>query len=268
MVHIPKFGLGTWQNTDPEECANSVAYALELGYRHVDTAQAYGNEEYVADGLERADVGRDEIFLATKVHDEFAGLGYDRFFEAAENRLDALNVDYLDLLYVHWPIGQYDAETTLPQLDRVVDEGIADRIGLSNFTPELLDEAREVLDTPLFAHQAECHPFLPQQELIEHAQEHDYYFVAYSPLARGDVLENEILVDIADKHGVSATQVSLAWLTSKDNVAVIPKATSEEHISDNWAARELELDDEDVERIESIGRTERYVDRENAAWNR
>lgn len=266
METIPKLGLGTWENTDPEACADSVQYALELGYQHIDTAQAYGNEEYVGEGIARADVDREAFFLATKVHDEFSGLGYDRFYEAAENRLDALGVDALDLLYVHWPIGRYDAEATLPELDRAVDDGITEYAGVSNFTIELLDEAIETLENPLFAHQAECHPYLQQAHLIEHAQEHDYYFVAYSPLARGDVLTDDVLTDIADKHDASAAQVSLAWLMGKENVVAIPKATGEAHIRDNWAARDLELDDEDIDRIESIEREKRYVERDNAPW--
>ncbi len=266
METIPNLGLGTWENTDPEACANSVQFALELGYRHIDTAQAYDNEPYVGEGIARADVDRDEFLLATKVHDEFSGLGYDRFYEAAGNRLDALGVDALDLLYVHWPIGRYEADETLPQLDRAVDDGITTHAGVSNFTVELLDEAIETLENPLFAHQAECHPYLQQEHLIEHAQEHDYYFVAYSPLARGDVLKDDVLTDIADKHDASAAQVSLAWLMGKENVVVIPKATGEAHIRDNWDARDLELDDEDVERIEAIEREERYVERDNAPW--
>jgi 2,5-diketo-D-gluconate reductase B len=266
METVPRLGLGTWQNTDPTTCAESVEYALGLGYRHIDTAQAYENEEYVGEGLAQSSVDREEVFLATKVHDEFAGLGFDRFHEAAENRLDALGVDVLDLLYVHWPIGRYESEVTLPKLDRAIEAGFTRHAGVSNFTVELLEEARAVLENPLYAHQAECHPFLQQDSLIEHAQEHDYTFVAYSPLARGDVFESEVLTDIADKHDVSAAQVSLAWLSNKDNVAVIPKATSREHIRDNWAALDLTLDPEDVEWIEAIDRTERYVDRDDAAW--
>ena len=267
METIPEIGLGTWQNTDPEACAESVQYALELGYRHVDTAQTYGNEEYVGDGIARADVDREEFFLATKIHDMFDGLGFDRFHEAAENRLDAFGVDALDLLYIHWPVGSFDIETTVPKLDRAVDSGFAQHAGVSNFTLELLEETLDVLDNPLFAHQAECHPYLQQTHLIEHAQKHDYYFVAYSPLARGDVLEDDVLTDIADKHDASAAQVSLAWLLGIDNVVVIPKATSEEHIRDNWEARSLTLDEEDVARIESIDREKRYVDRDDAAWH-
>ena len=264
METIPKLGLGTWENTDPEACAASVEFALELGYQHIDTAQAYDNEEYVGEGIARADVDRDDFFLATKVHDEFSGLGYDRFYEAAENRLDALDVDALDLLYVHWPIGRYDAEATLPALDQAVDDGITEYAGVSNFTIELLDEAIETLDNPLFAHQAECHPYLQQEHLIEHAQENGYYFVAYSPLARGDVLTDDVLTDIADKHDASAAQVSLAWLMGNENVVVIPKATSESHIRDHLAALDLDLDDEEAARIESIEPDQRYVDRATA----
>jgi 2,5-diketo-D-gluconate reductase B len=268
MDRMPDVGLGTWEHSDPEECAESVRVALdEIGYRHVDTAQVYGTEPYVREGLERASTPREELFLATKVHDDDPGRGYDAVGAAAENRLVELGVDSLDLLYVHWPIGAYEASETLSQYDELVDRGVIDHVGLSNFTPDLLDEAREVLDHDLFAHQVEMHPFRQQRELLEYAQAHDHYLVAYSPLARGTVFEDETLTDIAEKHGASAAQVSLAWLLSKEKVVVIPKATGEAHLRDNYGARDLELDAEDAERIEAIDREERYVDRPDAPWN-
>ncbi|WP_114578700.1 aldo/keto reductase [Saliphagus sp. LR7] len=266
MDQIPPIGLGTWEHTDRKDCIESVRLALEMGYQHVDTAQVYGTEEYVREGIREASVDRDEIFLATKVHEDDPGLGYENFYEAARNRLSALGVDYLDLLYIHWPLGSYEAEETLPELDRVIDDGIAKHVGLSNFTPELIQEARETLENPLFAHQLEMHPFLQQDEQLEYAQRHGHSLVAYSPLARGQVFESEVLTDIAAKHGVSAAQVSLAWLLSRENVVVIPKATGSDHLRDNWEAQNLELDDEDIERIGDIDRTERFVNREDAPW--
>ncbi len=266
MRDLPAIGLGTWQNTDPETCAESVQTALEAGYRHIDTAQFYGNEEAVGEGIARADVDRDEIVVATKVHAEKFGLAHDEVIEGLEASLDRLGLDTLDLLYVHWPVGNYDAAETMPAFDELRDDGRIDHVGVSNFTVELLDEARAELDAPLFAHQAEMHPYLPQDELVEHAQTHDYTLVAYSPLARGEVFDDDVIGDIAEKHDASAAQVSLAWLLAKDNVAVIPKATGGDHIRDNLGALDLELDDEDVARIDDIGRSERFVERDDAPW--
>ncbi|WP_458206964.1 aldo/keto reductase [Haladaptatus sp. NG-SE-30] len=261
---IPKLGLGTWQNTDPEECAESVKYALELGYEHVDTAQVYDNEEYVGDGIEQASVAREDFFLATKVWIE--NLEHDDVLQSTETSLDKLGTDYVDLLYVHWPAREYDPEATLSAFDQLHDEGKVEHIGLSNFEPEHLDEAQEVLDAPIFANQVEMHPLLQQDELVEYAQQNDITLVAYSPLARGEVFEVPELNDIAAKHEASEAQVSLAWLMQKDHVVAIPKATGHDHIEDNFAALDLELDDEDIETIDGIERTNREVDPDFAPW--
>ncbi|MFA9516383.1 aldo/keto reductase [Halopenitus sp. H-Gu1] len=265
-MSLPDIGIGTWQNAEPDTCVESVQTALEMGYRHVDTAQAYGNEAAVGEGIATADVPREEIVLATKIHPEETGVAYDEVLEATQDSLDRLGVDTIDLLYVHWPTGNYDAEETLPAFDELVDRGAIDHVGVSNFDVDLLDEAREHLDADLFAHQVEMHPFLQQADLLEHAQTHEYDLVAYSPLARGRVLEHPEIESIADKHGVSEAQVSLAWLLSKDRVRVIPKATSEAHIRDNFEALDLELDPEDVAAIDAIDRSERFVERAGAPW--
>ena len=262
----PRIGLGTYRNTDPDQCAASVTAALELGYRHLDTAQGYDNERYVGDGLAASSVPREEVFLATKVSTD--RLAYDDVLASTEKSLDRLGVDSVDLLYVHWPIDSYDPAETLRAFDHLVSEGLVQHVGLSNFTPSLLDEATTHLDAPVFAHQVEMHPLLQQRELLAHAQREDHYLVAYSPLARGEVFDVPELTAVAEKHGVSEAQVSLAWLASKEHVVPIPKATSETHLRDNYAALSLELDAEDVERIDAIDREERLVDFDTAPWNR
>lgn len=266
MRGLPAIGLGTWQNTDRETCIDSVSTALEAGYRHVDTAQYYGNEEVVGEGIARADVPRDEIVVATKVHAEKFGLAYDEVIEGLEVSLDRLGLDSLDLLYVHWPVGNYDAAETMPAFDELLDRELIDHVGVCNFSIELLEEARDHLESPLFAHQAETHPLLPRDDLVAHAQKHDYHYVAYSPLARGSVFDVPEIRDIAERHGVSPARVSLAWLLRKDNVAAIPKSSSEGHIRDNLRALDLELTADDVDRIDDIDRTERFVERQGAPW--
>ncbi|XVH30790.1 aldo/keto reductase [Haloferacaceae archaeon DSL9] len=261
---MPMLGLGTWQNDDPEECAAAVEAALEMGYRHIDTAQAYGNEEAVGRGIEAADVDRGEIFLATKVWID--NLAADDVIETTEASLDKLGVDGVDLMYVHWPAREYEAEGTIEAFNELVDRGLIDRVGVSNFEPRHIDEAVDISDEPIFANQVECHPLLPQESLRGHCAERDIEVVAYSPLARGDVFDVPELDAVAEKHAASPAQVSLAWLREK-GVTAIPKATSEEHIEDNWRSLSVELDGDDVETIDDIDETERFVDPDFGPWN-
>jgi 2,5-diketo-D-gluconate reductase B len=262
---MPMLGLGTWQNDDLDQVAESVEAALEMGYRHIDTAQAYENEEGVGRGIENADVDREDVFLATKVW--ISNLDAEGVKETTEESLEKLGVDYVDLLYVHWPAREYDAEQTLAAFEELVEEGKVEHVGVSNFEPEHVEEAADVLGDVPFANQVECHPLLQQDELRAHAEEHGYELVAYSPLARGDVFDVEELTDIAERHDASAAQVSLAWLREK-GVTAIPKATGRDHIEDNLDSLDVELSDEELETIGNIGRTDRKVDPDFApdAW--
>ncbi|MFB6105378.1 MAG: aldo/keto reductase [Halobacteriaceae archaeon] len=253
---MPTLGIGTWENTDPEQCTESVRTALETGYRHVDTAQAYGNEADVGEGIARADVDREDVFLATKVW--ISNLGADDVRSSTRESVAKLGVDYLDLLYVHWPARTYDPEETMAALGDLVDDGLVERVGVSNFEPHHVDAAREAADVPIFANQVEMHPMLPQEELRDYAAETGLELVAYSPLARGAVFDVPAVQAVAEKHGVSEAQVSLAWVREKGATA-IPKATSEAHVRDNWESRTLDLDDEDVARIDAVETRDRRV---------
>jgi len=262
---LPPIGFGTY-DLAPDECEAAVSTALDAGYRHVDTAEMYENERAVGDAIRAADVAREDVFVATKVHSR--NLAYDDVLDAARASRERLGVDAIDLLYVHWPIRAYDPEATLAAFDDLRDDGVVRRVGVSNFRPELLEDALDRLDAPLFAHEVECHPLLQQAELREMAREHGHRLVAYSPLAKGAVTDVPVMRDVAAKHDATPAQVSLAWLLSKEQVAVIPKSTSEAHIRENLAARELELDDADIARIDAIDRRERQVDFDGAPWNR
>ena len=264
MVDIPKLGLGTWQNTDPEECTNSVKTALEMGYENIDTAQAYENEEDVGKGLENADVDRKDYFLASKVWID--QLVPENVKASTKESVEKLGVKYVDLMYVHWPSGDYSPQETLKAFKELVHSGEIKNIGVSNFTPEQLDKAMEIAPKHIIANQVEMHPLLQQEELLEKCREHDVTLVAYSPLARGEVFNVPELNEIAKKHDVSEAQVSLAWLMQKDGVVAIPKASSEGHIRDNYKALDLELEEEDVQKIDSIEREERMVDPGFAPW--
>ena len=265
MSELPTLGIGTYGYTDHDLCAESVRTALEEGYRHVDTAEMYENEVAVGDAIERANVDREEVFVATKVHS--SNLSYEDVLEAARRSRDRLGVEVIDLLYVHWPIRTYDPGETLPALDRLREEGVIRHVGLSNFTPSQLDEAVSRLDSPIFAHQVECHPLLPQEELRARARDLDHNLVAYSPLAKGQVTDVPELLDIAEERGATPAQVSLAWLFAND-VAAIPKASTAAHVRENYEALSITLSEETVERIAEVDRIERVVDFDGAPWNR
>jgi 2,5-diketo-D-gluconate reductase B len=266
---IPNLGLGTYRNTDHDQCRDNVRTALEVGYRHIDSAEAYGNEEAVGEGIAAADVPREDVFLATKVlHPKFAdGYAYDDIVDSVHGCLDRLDVDRVDLLYgVHWQGGEYDPETTFDACADLYDDGITDSIGFCNLTPSLIDEAREASDVPIQVLQVEMHPLHQQEEIREYCTAHDISLVAYAPLGYEAAFENPTIQEIAEKHDVSEAQVSLAWLREK-GVASIPKASVDEHIRDNWASLELVLDDEDVEAIDGIEQEDRQYDPDYApAW--
>ncbi len=177
----------------------------------------------------------------------------------------------MDLLYVHWPIDAYDPDETLPAFDRLREEGHINHVGVGNFTVETLEVAREVLDAPIAANQIQLHPMLPptegeRAELLPYAAEHGIEVVAWSPLARGEALSLAPVRAVAEKHGVSPARVILAWLSDFD-VSAVAKVSTRDHLEDNLEAPSLSLDDEDVERIESIEERKRLFDREDAPWN-
>ncbi|MFC4449230.1 aldo/keto reductase [Halorussus aquaticus] len=266
---MPMLGLGTYQDADYDECVENVRTALEMGYRHVDTTErreAYYNETAVGDAVAQVDVPRDELFVATKVGPE--DLDYDHVYRSVEESLDRLGMEYIDLLYVHWPTGDYDVTETLDAFADLREEGLIERIGVSNFTVDLLAEAVAVADEPIFANQVEMHPLLPQTELREFCARDDVNveLVAYSPIARGNVEAVGELWEVAEKHGATPEQVSLAWLREK-GVTAIPESTSEDHLRENWLSLGVDLDPEDVETLDSIDEHRRIVDPDEAPWN-
>ena len=263
-MEFPPIGLGTYDMTDPETCADAVATAVDSGYDHVDTAQSYGNESFVADGLAAADRDADDVLVATKL--DTGNLGYDDVLDTARESAARLGADSLDLLYVHWPLDTYDPDATLRALDAAVEAGLVDRIGLSNFRPDQLRTAIDRLEAPVAAHQVEMHPLFPQPELRRLAAEHGHKLVAYCPIARNEVSEVDRIVAVAEAHDATPAQVALAWLRAK-GVTPIPKAASLAHVRENVAALDLDLDDEDIATIDAIERRHRIVDFDAAPWN-
>lgn len=265
---LPPIGLGTYSDDNREQWRETVTTALEMGYRHIDTAQVYGNETYVGEGIRDSSVDRDEIFLATKtVHHDIPERAEDAG-AAIDGCLDRLGVDYVDLLYVHWPTGIYEHDTVLPQFQAAYEDGKTRYIGLSNFTPKLIEEATDFLDAPILACQVERHPLLQQAALVDYTASRDMWLVSYSPLAQGDIFDVPDLREIADNHDTSPAQVSLAWNVAPDHVTAIPKASSRTHLRENLNAPELELAPDDLARIEAIDREHRVIDPDHGPWNR
>ena len=256
---IPSPGLGTYRVTDHEQCVSNVTTALDVGYRHIDTAEAYQNEAAVGEAIDASPVPPDEVFLATKVlHPKFTEDYSEAAIEASgRDCLERLGVDAVDLFYgVHWPSGEYDPGATFAACATLYDEGCFDRLGICNVTIEQIEEAKDHSDVPVSVLQAEMHPLLPQEELRAYCADHDMTFVAYAPLGNGRVFEVPEIQEIAAKHDVSEAQVSLAW-ASEQGVVPIPKATGSEHIEDNWRSHKLDLPAEDLEAIDAIDHEER-----------
>ena len=263
-IEFPPIGFGTSGLSD-EECTEAVTAAIEHGYRHIDTAQMYENEAAVGEAIAQSDIERDELIIATKVNPP--NLAYDDVIHSTKASLDRLGVSEVDLLYVHWPIDAYDPEDTLDAIDEVSDRGWTRHIGVSNFTVPLLEEAIELLDAPIAAHQVELHPLLPQAELRAYGQEHGHWVVGYCPVLQGGAAEVGELVTVADRRGITPSQVALAWALHLGGVVPIPKARGD-HIGENLAATAVELTEEDLELIDSIDHGRRLVDPDSGPWNR
>ncbi|MDG5817687.1 aldo/keto reductase [Natronococcus sp. A-GB7] len=249
-MQLPPIGLGTMGIEDPD----TIATALECGYGHLDTAQIYGNETVVGEGLARSSVPREDVVVATKVWAD--SLAPDDVHRTTEESLERLGLEGVDLLYVHRPIEAYEPERTLPAFDELYDEGTIGGVGLSNFSVAELETAADVLEAPIAAHQVEYHPLFQPEDLLAHARENGYPLVAYSPLANGRAGEIDAVVAIAERHETTPEAVCLAWLAAKDGVVPIPKASSREHLEANLEALELELESDELERIDAVERTE------------
>lgn len=264
-----RLGYGTYEvsldRMGKETYIEILETAFDSGYRHLDTAAVYDTEPHVAAAINRGEHAADEVFVATKV--SWSNLAYEDVIDSAQESCEVLGVDAIDLLYVHVPYDTYDPEETTAALDHLVETGVVERIGLSNFTPKLARQAINQLDTPVFAHQVECHPLLQQDELRELAIEDGHWLVGFSPYIKGLVREIEELKTIADKHETTPFRVSLAWLLSKSNVAILSHSTTPAHIRTNRRWPSLELDDEDIALIDGIEREFRAWDGRIDPWN-
>ncbi len=244
-------GLG---DRDQQAVERQLAYdfAVErfdrgLGYRHVDTAQAYDNEEAVGDGIARSEVDRDEVFLTTKVWR--SNLGYEDVLDSVRGSLDRLGVEYVDLLLAHWPHPRVPVAETLDAMTELHESGVVKNVGVSNYTLAQLREARSAAEIPLVANQVLYHPYKDQSRLREYCAANGLALVAYSPLARGDALGDDLLERVGDRYDKTPAQVAVRWLVQQEGVVAIPKASSRAHLEQNAAVFDFSLTDHEMARI-------------------
>ena len=247
---IPALGLGT-SGLRGKQCTEVVKEALELGYRHIDTADMYGNHRAVAEALNESDIDREKIFITSKIQSE--DLEYGQLKKTADRLLNELDIEYFDLLLIHWPSPEIPVAESLKAMKELKEAGKARNIGVSNFTIPLLKEALDAYPDLITVNQVEFHPTLYQKDLLDFAFKNDVILTAYSPLAQGKVFENSVLKSLGEKYDKTPAQLALRWLIEK-NIVAIPKASSEAHLKNNldifdWnfpvdAAREMELLDQ------------------------
>lgn len=249
-VEVPVLGFGTWR-LEGDECRTAVKRALELGYRHVDTAQMYGNERAVGRAIEESPVEREEVFLVTKVRRK--NLAPEDVRQTVEASLDRLGTD-IDLLLIHSPSQTVPLEDSLAVMNEFQDEGSVSHIGVSNFSVDQTRAAMEASETPILTNQVEYHPFKDQDELLAFCRDEGVLLTAYSPLADGQVPGTDLLERIGAEHGKSAAQVAIRWLIQQENVAAIPKAASRDHQAENADVFDFRLTDEEMDQIAQLSR--------------
>jgi 2,5-diketo-D-gluconate reductase B len=256
---LPKVGLGTWRMLG-DDCTRLVEQALDLGYRHIDTATAYDNEAAVGKALAQTAIPREQIHVTTKVwHDQLAPQAMRQSLDASRK---ALGDDCLDLFLIHWPGNEsegWNLERSIETLVALRDEGKARQIGVANFNVALLQRAVVELGAPLAVVQVEYHVLLNQQPVLDFARQHGMALTAYTPLARGQGADTETVQRIADKHGVLPSQIALGWVLEQDGVAAIPKSNSLVNQQANLEALKVKLDDEDRAAIAALRKDVRIV---------
>ena len=254
-ARIPQIGLGT-MTLKEDVCVQAVKTALQIGYRHLDTAAFYGNEKENGEGLRQSGVKRDEVFITTKVREN--NLLPDDFNKSLDQSLKNLQLPYVDLLLIHWNNKDIPFSVSIPALCAAKKDGRAKHVGVANFTTKMLDEAWAVTSEPLVCNQVEMHPFIDQDKVLAACQKHKMALVAYCPIARGKVPGAEVLERIGKAHGKSAAQVSLRYLVQRGVVA-IPRTANPEHLKANLAVFDFELTPSEMADLKALNKNHMRV---------
>jgi 2,5-diketo-D-gluconate reductase B len=247
---MPVVGYGTMLFPEPERAAGLVAHAIDCGYRHIDTARKYGSEQWVGEGIRASGIAREELFVTTKVTEDNARA--DDFARSVDTSLETLCLDYVDLLLIHWPQPRVPLAETLGALARAKRAGLARHIGVSNFTVALLDEAVSFCPEPLVANQIEYHAYIRQDKLLAACARHGILVTCHVPLARGKLLDDPVIGEIATAHGRTSAQIALRWLIQQPHVAVVPRALEPREIEDDIALFDFTLSAAEMDRIGAL----------------
>ncbi|MDA5560392.1 aldo/keto reductase [Exiguobacterium sp. MMG028] len=255
-VKMPMLGLGVYKVEDGAVTVDTVKAALEADYRLIDTAAIYQNEESVGQALRGAGIPREEVFVTTKLWNEFHG--FDEALQAFQDSLDRLGLEYVDLFLIHWPMPRFGKFVeTYKALEQLYEEGRVRAIGVSNFEVEHLEQIIQSCSIVPAVNQVEIHPYLSQKELIAFCKRYDIQIQAWSPLMKGrEALEDDTIVEIANRHGKSPAQVILRWHL-QNGVAVIPKSVTPSRIKENIQVFDFTLTKEEMAAIDALNRDER-----------
>jgi 2,5-diketo-D-gluconate reductase B len=255
-IRLPRLGLGTFR-MQGDVCRAAVESALALGYRHIDTAEMYGNEDAIGAAIAASSVARGDLHVTTKVWNE--NLAPDAMRRAFDTSLKKLRLDQIDLYLVHWPAPVMNLPAMFETLMKLKQEGRTRAIGVANFNIALLKTVVEQIKAPIACNQVEYHVMLDQTPLRKYMSAKSIPLVAYCPLAQGRAASDPTLMAIARKHGATAAQVALKWLLDQDGVAAIPKASRHESQKANLDALNVGLDDEDMKAIAGLPKDQRFV---------
>lgn len=247
---MPAIGFGTMEL--PHRPAELVAAALACGYRHIDTARKYGTEQFVGEGIRASGIPRAELFVTTKVTEENAREA--DFMRSVETSLKTLGLDYVDLLLVHWPQPKVPFKETLGALAKAKRLGLTRHVGVSNFTLSMLDEAVRTCPEPLVTNQIEYHAYLPQDKMLAALKRNGMILTAYCPVARGQLLGDPTVGEIARAHGKTPAQICLRWLIQQPGVAAVPRALEEQHIAENIDVFDFALTEDEMRRLSALRR--------------
>ena len=252
---IPQLGFGVFQ-IEPGDTAKAVSQALEIGYRHIDTAEMYGNEKEVGEGIRNAGFDRGDVFITSKLNNSFHEPDDAR--QAFETTLSDLGFDYVDLFLIHWPLPTlYDGDfvSTWKVMEEFHNDGRARSIGVSNFQPDHLEKLASETDTVPAVNQIEVHPYFTNDEVRRYGQDHGIITEAWSPIAQGGVLEDSTITQIAEKFGKSSAQVVLRWHIQRGDI-VFPKSVTPSRIQENFELFDFELEQGDMEEISALDQGE------------
>ncbi|NHJ47714.1 MAG: aldo/keto reductase [Asgard group archaeon] len=254
-IKLPKIGLGT-MSANSKKAKAGLVKGIEIGFRFLDTAQMYFNEKVVGQAMKESGVPREEFILATKLW--ITNFSPKRVIKTTKKSLNRLGLDYIDMLYLHWPHRMGKINKTLDAMNKLVDDGLIKHIAVSNFTKAFIEKSINLSKSHIVANQVEMHPWLQQKDLLSHHDKLKVHIVSYFPLMHGRFMKVLELQQIAEKHNISAAQVSLAWIIAKGAIP-IPKSTTESHLQDNFDVLKIKLDKKDIKLIDSITRVKRFA---------